>query len=52
MIFFDDCNWSDHVSMVMSECRGVIGQRTPHGLQESEWEQALAMYHAQSQASS
>ena len=50
MIFFDDCNWSDHVSMVMSACTGVVAQRTPRGLQVSEWEQALAMY-AKSQES-
>ena len=44
MIFFDDCNWSDHVTMVMKECTGVIAQRTPSGLQLSEWEMALMNY--------
>lgn len=46
MIFFDDCNWSDHVAMVTRECKGVVAQRTPNGLQLSEWERALAMFSA------
>jgi magnesium-dependent phosphatase 1 len=44
MIFFDDCNWSDHVAMVSRACPGVIAQRTPRGLQEAEWQQALSMF--------
>jgi magnesium-dependent phosphatase 1 len=46
MVFFDDCNWSDHVEMVTRVCKGVVGQRTPRGLQLAEWERALATYAA------
>ena len=42
-LFFDDCNWSDHCSVV-NKAFGVIGQRTPSGLQWSEWEEALRTY--------
>ena len=45
MLFFDDCNWTDHVAAVGREC-GVVGQRTPHGLTEAEWEQGLENYRA------
>lgn len=45
MVFFDDCNWSDHVAMVTRECAGVVAQRTPRGLQLAEWEAALVNFH-------
>jgi magnesium-dependent phosphatase 1 len=44
MVFFDDCNWSDHCSLVAAACPGVVTQPTPHGLQESEWHLALSSY--------
>ena len=45
MLFFDDCNWTDHVAAVGREC-GVVGQRTPHGLTVADWEQGLEKYRA------
>ena len=39
--FFDDCTWEDHCAIVPKYCPGVVTQRTPHGLQVSEWENAL-----------
>jgi magnesium-dependent phosphatase 1 len=33
MLFFDDCNWGDNVG-ACERALGVIGVRTPHGLQE------------------
>ena len=44
MVFFDDCNWSDHCSAVASLCPGVVTQRTPNGLQEDEFLCALSAY--------
>lgn len=46
MVFFDDCNWGDHCSNVAAACPGVITQKTPTGLQEIEFFQALSMYDA------
>lgn len=46
MLFFDDCNWGDHVEIVR-RAYGVIGQRTPAGLQFHEFEQALERYRKQ-----
>ena len=43
MVFFDDCNWSDHCAMVGSKW-GVVCQRTPNGIQINEWEKALDAY--------
>uniref|UniRef100_A0A7S1ZWP5 Uncharacterized protein n=1 Tax=Ditylum brightwellii TaxID=49249 RepID=A0A7S1ZWP5_9STRA len=43
MLFFDDCNWGDHVSDVQNAF-GVIGVATPHGLQYSEFEKGLEIY--------
>jgi magnesium-dependent phosphatase 1 len=43
MLFFDDCNWGDHCGRVSREF-GVISQRTPSGLQYSEFQEALASY--------
>jgi hypothetical protein len=41
--FFVDCNWGDHVGDV-AQAFGVIGQKTPSGLQWSEFQQAMAKY--------
>jgi len=43
MLFFDDCNWGDHCGDV-SKTFGVVSQRTPNGLQYSEFQMALAKY--------
>ncbi|CAB9509477.1 expressed unknown protein [Seminavis robusta] len=43
MLFFDDCNWGDHVGDI-DKSFGVIGQRTPNGLQWHEFQQALGKY--------
>ena len=44
MLFFDDCNWSDHCTMVEKHCPGVVAVRTPHGLQRREWIDGLRRY--------
>lgn len=44
MIFFDDSNWSDHCLMVHQNCPGVVTQRTPRGMQYSEWKLAFSNY--------
>ena len=49
MLFFDDCNWGDHVGMVGRGCKedsgnGVIGHRTPSGLKVSDWQKGLELY--------
>mmetsp|Transcript_129598 Transcript_129598/g.415575 ORF Transcript_129598/g.415575 Transcript_129598/m.415575 type:complete len:304 (+) Transcript_129598:128-1039(+) len=49
MLFFDDCNWGDHIGMVSAGCkesngRGVVGVRTPYGLRKGEWLQGLDLY--------
>ena len=46
MVFFDDCNWGDHCSKVAAACPGVVTQKTPNGLQESEFLRAMGMYAA------
>jgi magnesium-dependent phosphatase 1 len=43
MLFFDDCNWGDHVGTI-EKYHGVIGQRTPRGLTVSEWRSALKRF--------
>ena len=40
MLFFDDCNWTDHCTAV-ERALGVVAQRTPHGMQTEEWEAGL-----------
>ena len=40
MLFFDDCNWTDHCTAV-ERALGVVAQRTPHGMQVEEWEAGL-----------
>jgi len=46
MLFFDDSNWSDHCTIVAKHCPGVVTQRTPRGLQYSEWENGLKKFAA------
>ena len=29
MLFFDDCNWTDHCAIVAKVCKGVVTQVTP-----------------------
>ena len=48
MLFFDDCNWGDHVGTLW-RAHGVVGQRTPAGLTFVEFEQGLARYRKQAQ---
>lgn len=44
MLFFDDCNWGDHCED-LSTAYGVIGQRTPNGMQLSEFYEGLDKFH-------
>merc|ERR1719174_181517 len=44
MLFFDDCNWTDHCTIVARVCKGVVTQRTPHGLTFELWTKALEKY--------
>jgi len=44
MAFLDDSNWSDHCLMVYQNCPGVVTQRTPNGLQYSEFKTLLDNY--------
>lgn len=46
MIFFDDCNWGDHVGNVYAAHR-VVGQRTPRGLTRREFDLCLRSYAAE-----
>lgn len=43
MLFFDDCNWGDHVKD-LEDTFGVIGQQTPNGLQMEEFYTGLEKY--------
>lgn len=45
MLFFDDCNWGDHVADVQNTF-GVPGQRTPRGLTWVDFTNGLNHYHA------
>lgn len=49
MLFFDDCNWGDHVRDIAMTC-GVVGQRTPSGMQFNEFEKGLQSYKAAAEA--
>jgi magnesium-dependent phosphatase 1 len=40
MLFFDDCNWDDHVGCLERNF-GVVGMRTPNGLRLDEFHQGL-----------
>ena len=44
-LFFDDCNWGDHCAVVANEFN-VVTQKTPNGLQWSEFTAALAKFAA------
>jgi len=44
MVFFDDCLWGDHCTNVQRNCPGVVTQKTPRGLQTTEWRLALRAY--------
>ena len=44
MLFFDDSNWSDHCAIVARNCPGVVAQRTPRGLQYSEFANGLKKF--------
>ena len=46
MLFFDDSNWSDHCAIVSRNCPGVVSQRTPRGLQYSEFVSGLKKFAA------
>eukprot|EP00670_Eutreptiella_braarudii_P018246 CAMPEP_0174367542 /NCGR_PEP_ID=MMETSP0811_2-20130205/85714_1 /TAXON_ID=73025 ORGANISM="Eutreptiella gymnastica-like, Strain CCMP1594" /NCGR_SAMPLE_ID=MMETSP0811_2 /ASSEMBLY_ACC=CAM_ASM_000667 /LENGTH=188 /DNA_ID=CAMNT_0015510225 /DNA_START=35 /DNA_END=601 /DNA_ORIENTATION=+ len=45
MLFFDDCNWGDHVQAV-GDAYGVVGQRTPSGMTQKDWNAGLAKFAA------
>ena len=45
MLFFDDCNWGDHVGDL--EDMGVTGIRTPEGLRFDDFEKGLKLYEQQ-----
>lgn len=44
MLFFDDCNWGDHCTKVARGCKGVVAQKTPHGMTEAEWAKGLKKF--------
>ena len=44
MLFFDDSNWSDNCGVVERNCKGVVAQRTPNGMQNEEWSKGLAKW--------
>ena len=41
MLFFDDCNWTDHCTAVAKVVRSHDARATPHGMTEQEWEEGL-----------
>lgn len=47
MLFFDDCNWGDHVADVQ-QTFGVPGQRTPRGLTWVDFTNGLNHFHSMS----
>lgn len=53
MLFFDDCLWGDHCTMVAVGCRegdsgvGPCTVRTPSGLRVKDWENGLQSYASQ-----
>jgi len=40
---FSDCNWGDHVGD-LEDNFGVVGQRTPRGMQLDEFVQGIEKY--------
>lgn len=51
MLFFDDSAWSDHCAMVERGCPGVVTQRTPRGMQVTEWRNGLRKFAQAAQSS-
>mmetsp|Transcript_9038 Transcript_9038/g.19367 ORF Transcript_9038/g.19367 Transcript_9038/m.19367 type:complete len:287 (-) Transcript_9038:1635-2495(-) len=49
MLFFDDCNWQDHVGDLRRSL-GVMGVRTPNGLQLEEFHRGLEKFRAEKQS--
>lgn len=49
MLFFDDCNWGDHCADVTATFR-VVSQRTPRGMQLSEFHAGLEKYKNEAKA--
>eukprot|EP00941_MAST-03F_sp_MAST-3F-sp1_P002155 g2155.t1 len=43
MLFFDDCNWEDHVALLDKQI-GLCGYRCPRGLTEKEWRAGLRAF--------
>jgi len=43
MLFYDDCNWGDHVGD-LNRAYGVVGMRTPNGLNLQEFHQGLLLF--------
>ena len=44
MIFFDDCTYGDNCRDVSSACAGVLSMRTPSGLDERAFDDALKAF--------
>jgi magnesium-dependent phosphatase 1 len=44
MLFFDDCNWTDHCTAVGRACEGVVTVRTPQGITDEKWEEGIRKY--------
>lgn len=40
MLFFDDCNWKDHVTELQQKLK-IVGQKTPHGLTRETYRNGL-----------
>eukprot|EP00949_MAST-11_sp_MAST-11-sp1_P000982 g982.t1 len=45
-LFFDDCNWGDHVGKLASQL-GIVGVRTPSGLTRDQFFQGLRLFQEQ-----
>jgi len=50
MLFFDDCNWGDHCADVTANF-GVVSQRTPRGMQLSEFHAGIDKYRKEASTS-
>ena len=44
MLFFDDCNWTDHCTLVGQRCAGVVTQKTPNGMTLTLWEGGMRKF--------
>ena len=49
MLFFDDCNWGNHVKKIRSAF-GVVGVATPNGMQYDEWRKGLEIFAGESES--